>query len=90
MALQDAVRDRDRTILQLKEQMKYYVAFAENSINGHPDKNAVNEEIEKEMSEKMEKMTLALEEAQVNGLIWSNVSTIYNIKQALNIDNPLL
>ena len=36
-ALQEAIAERDRTIKQLKEQIKYYIAFAENSINGHLD-----------------------------------------------------
>ena len=35
--LQESVKERDRTIQQLKEQMKYYVAFAEQSVQNRQD-----------------------------------------------------
>ena len=55
--LQESVKERDRTIQQLKEQIKYYVAFAEHSVkNGRQELDestdleggASNEEKEKE------------------------------------------
>ena len=47
--LQEVVNERDRTIEDLRKQMKYYVAFAENSITGHPDE-PVKEEAEQTIS----------------------------------------
>ena len=35
--LQESVKERDRTIHQLKEQIKYYVAFAEHSVKNRQD-----------------------------------------------------
>ena len=47
--LQEVVNERDRTIEDLRKQMKYYVAFAENSITGHPDE-PVKDEAEQTIS----------------------------------------
>lgn len=55
VALQDAVKERDRTIQHLKEQMKYYTAFAENSLNMQS---------EDEIKEEMDSMEAQLAEAK--------------------------
>ena len=44
--LQEVVNERDRTIEDLRKQMKYYVAFAENSITGHPDEPTKDEAVD--------------------------------------------
>ena len=35
--LQESVKERDRIIQQLKDQIKYYVAFAEHSVKTRPE-----------------------------------------------------
>ena len=47
--LQEVMNERDRTIEDLRKQMKYYVAFAENSITGHPDE-PIKDEAEETIS----------------------------------------
>ena len=47
--LQEVMNERDRTIEDLRKQMKYYVTFAENSITGHPD-DPVKDEAEETIS----------------------------------------
>ena len=58
--LQEVVNERDRTIEDLRKQMKYYVAFAENSITGHPD-----EPIKDEAQETISHLQGELEGAKV-------------------------
>jgi hypothetical protein len=59
--LQESLKERDRTIADLKKQMKYYVAFAENSITGHPDE-PTDEEVKLQTTER-----LALLEEELDG-----------------------
>ena len=59
-ALQDAVRERDRTITQLKEQMKYYTAFAENSLSMRS---------ENDLESEVESLEAQLEQAKVGNVL---------------------
>ena len=60
--LKEAVSERDRSISQLREQIKYYINFAENSIHGHLDGNPRNTTAEHE--EQVEKLVGELQEAK--------------------------
>ena len=44
----DGIKERDRNMSAMKEQMKYYINFAENSIHGHLDGKPRNMEAEHE------------------------------------------
>lgn len=44
----DGIKERDRNTAAMKEQMKYYINFAENSIHGHLDGKQRNMEAEHE------------------------------------------
>ena len=46
--LRDGIKERDRNMTAMKEQMKYYINFAENSIHGHLDGKPRNMEAEHE------------------------------------------
>jgi chaperonin cofactor prefoldin len=60
-SLQEGVKERDRNMNKMREQMKYYIAFAENSINGHLD-SGPREENE---TNQLQKLIKELQEAQV-------------------------
>ncbi len=62
--LQEALNERDRTIGDLKKQMKYYVAFAENSITGHPDE-PTKEEVEAQLNQRLVQLQEELDGAKV-------------------------
>lgn len=61
-ALREAVKERDRAVEQLKSQMKYYVAFAENSLQGRATPVTSREE---DMETEKSKMEEELKEARV-------------------------
>ena len=59
-ALREAVKELDRAVEQLKQQMKYYVAFAENSLQGRATPiTTEEEELEKEKKNLEEELTEA-------------------------------
>ena len=60
----DGIKERDRNITAMKEQMKYYINFAENSIHGHLDGKPRNMEAEHEeqVETLVKEMQLAKEE----------------------------
>ena len=61
--LREAVQERDRSICQLREQIKYYINFAENSIHGHLDGKPRNTTVEHE--EQVEHLVRQLQDAKV-------------------------
>lgn len=60
----DALNERDRNISAMKEQMKYYINFAENSIHGHLDGKPRNMEAQHEAQ--VEALVKDLQDAKVN------------------------
>merc|ERR1719489_368429 len=60
--LREAVRERDRSIGQLREQIKYYINFAENSIHGHLDGKPRNTTAQHE--QQVERLVKELQEAK--------------------------
>ena len=61
--LREAVAERDRSIAQLREQIKYYINFAENSIHGHLDGKRRNTSADHE--QQVEQLVKDLQEAKV-------------------------
>ncbi len=64
-AATEAVSERDRTIEQLRQQIKYYVAFAENSLSGRATPPTTREE---EAVKQKGEMEVELKEAKVRHL----------------------
>ena len=68
-SLKAGIDERDRTIEGLKDQMKYYVAFAENSITGRLDVDETIEEVvdgKEETSTEIQRLNKELSEAKVS------------------------
>ena len=59
----DGLKERDRDISAMKEQMKYYIHFAENSIHGHLDGKPRNLQAEHEAQ--VEVLVKELQDAKV-------------------------
>ena len=66
--LREAVSERDRSIAQLREQIKYYINFAENSIHGHLDGKRRNTSAEHE--HQVEQLFKELQEAKVRVVLY--------------------
>ena len=64
LCYRDGIKERDRNMTAMKEQMKYYINFAENSIHGHLDGKPRNMEAEHEAQVEalVKEMQLAKEE----------------------------
>ena len=64
LCFRDGIKERDRNMTAMKEQMKYYINFAENSIHGHLDGKPRNMEAEHEAQVEalVKEMQLAKEE----------------------------
>ena len=62
--LHAALAERDRNLNHMREQMKYYIAFAENSIEGHlesgPRKQTGDQEQIRELIAKLQNAQVCL------------------------------
>ena len=67
ISYRDGIKERDRNMAAMKEQMKYYINFAENSIHGHLDGKPRNMEAEHEAQVEtlVKEMQVAKEEIRI-------------------------